>query len=98
MEERRDKSGVQRVLAHQCCFGLRGANQIGKALVEKLTYFLTNCPALTRRLASQFCGGHWRATMEGAAKMFADCAMYPLMLCAAIVQGARAPVSARRPP
>ena len=78
---------VQRVLAHQCRFGLRGVDKIGKALVKKPTYFLTNCPAIARRLDKQCAGGHRHAGTVGVGPMLAGCAVYPPMLCNAIAQG-----------
>ena len=81
------RPGVQRVLAHQCRFGLKGTDQLGEALVKKPTRFLTNCDAIARKLDRGCCGGHRHANTVGNSAMLRQCAIYPPAFCQAIVQG-----------
>ena len=64
------------VLAHQCRFGQKGTDQLGKALVKKPTRFLTNCAGIAHQLNKQCTGGHRHANTVGNAKMLRGCAIY----------------------
>ena len=85
MQKLMKRHGVTAVAADMCQFGMKLKDEIGEAPVKKPTTFLTNCPALAKRLSRRCMGCQRHIRIEGGGRS-AKCAIYPPELCKAICQ------------
>ena len=77
------RPGIQRVVAHQCQFGLRSKDQ---NLHKKPTAFLTNHTGLAEQLARRCKGGHLHEPIIGDQRRSAASQVYPDGLVETILQ------------
>ncbi len=68
-----------------CVYGMTQEDETGTALIKKPTTFMTNAPALARRLAQRCIGGHRHITLIGGRAKRAE--IYPEQLCREILLG-----------
>jgi len=77
------KPGVQKVNSDMCVYGMEQEDEQGRALIKKPTSFMTNAPAIARRLAVKCQGGHRHITLIGGRAKRAE--IYPQQLCREIL-------------
>jgi hypothetical protein len=80
-----DKPQVDKVVSDMCVFGMTQQDEQGTALVKKPTAFMTNSPAIARRLNHRCPGGHRHITLMGGRASRAE--VYPEQLCREILLG-----------
>ena len=80
-----NKPGVEKVTSDMCVYGMKQEDDEGEALIKKPTSFMTNAPAIARRLSQRCTGGHRHITLMGGRSKRAE--VYPQQLCREILYG-----------
>jgi hypothetical protein len=60
-----DKPQVERVVSDMCVLGMEQIDEQGTALIKTPIAFMTNSPAIARRLGQRCTGGHRHITLMG---------------------------------
>ncbi len=78
-------AGVTRAVSDMCVYGMSQEDEEGTTLIRKLTAFMTNAPAVARRLSQRRVGCHRHITLIGGRAKRAE--VYPQQLCREILVG-----------